>query len=504
MGLRAAWAALWGQPQPVPRRRMYAGANTGRLAAGWVTSTTSADQEIKHSIKRLRARSRQLVRDSDWARGAVRLVRNQVIGQGVRLQAQVRKQRGGRLDDRVNRVIEEAWADWCRRDSCDVAGLLSFAGIEHMIATAIAESGEVFVRLVRQPFGRSVVPLGLQVFEADQCDEEFNGPLLAAGNEWRMGVEVDRYGRPQRYAFHSRHPGDSSFHVKRGADAKHLLLDAKDVVHLFSQDGLRPGQTRGVPMMASALNTLHHLQGFQEAHLVRKRAASALMGFIQSPEGELDPGGEIYENERVTSFSPGSFHYLSPGEQISVPDFDDDADFEPFVRQMLRSMASGFGVSFELLSSDYSQSNYSSSRLSRLSDKDTWQAFQTYLRETFYQPVFEEWLKLAVLSGAVSLPTYETEPQRFQRVRWVFRGYSYVDPQKEVQASADAVRAGFKTLSQCISEQGGDFEEVMRQRAQELELAEELGLNFDTSTPSMIEPAQAVNQPAETDKSSYQ
>ena len=89
MGIRAAWAALWGQPQPVPRRRMYAGANTGRLAAGWVTSTTSADQEIKHSIKRLRARSRQLVRDSDWARGAVRLVRNQVIGQGVRLEAQV-------------------------------------------------------------------------------------------------------------------------------------------------------------------------------------------------------------------------------------------------------------------------------------------------------------------------------------------------------------------------------------------------------------------------------
>tara|TARA_B100002052_G_C15662338_1_gene497903 strand:- start:109 stop:795 length:687 start_codon:yes stop_codon:yes gene_type:complete len=228
------------------------------------------------------------------------------------------------------------------------------------------------------------------------------------------------------------------------------------------------------------------------------------MGFIQSPEGELDPGGEVYDNERVTSFTPGTFSYLAPGESVQVPNLDDDADFEPFVRQMLRSMASGFGVSFELLSSDYSQSNYSSSRLSRLSDKDTWQAFQTYLRETFYQPVFEEWLKLAVLSGVVSLPTYETEPQRFQRVRWVFRGYSYVDPQKEVQASADAVRAGFKTLSQCISEQGGDFEEVMRQRAQELELAEELGLNFDTSTPSMIEPAQAVNQPAETDKSSYQ
>lgn len=497
MGLRAAWAALWGtQPQQQPRRRAYAGASTGRLNSGWVTSATSADQEIKHSIKRLRARSRQLVRDSDWARAAVRLIRNQVIGQGAKLQAQVRKQRGGKLDDRINQQIEDAWNAWGRRNSCEVSGLLSFSGVESMVVSAIAESGEVFVRLIRQPFGRSAVPLALQVYEADQCDEEYSGSLLAPGNEWRMGVEVDRYGRPQRYAFHSRHPGDQSFHIKHG-EPKHLVLDARDVIHLFSQDGLRPGQTRGVPMMASALNTLHHLQGFQEAHLVRKRAASALMGFIQSPEGEVDPGGEVYENERVTSFNPGTFSYLAPGESIQVPNLDDDADFEPFVRQMLRSMASGFGISYELLSSDYSMSNYSSSRLSRLSDKDTWQAFQSYLQDSFYQPIFEEWLKLAVLGGALNLPTYEAEPLRYQRVRWVFRGYSYVDPQKEIQASADAVRAGFKTLSQCIGEQGGDFEEVMRQRAQELQLIEELGLTLETSPSAQPAAPVVPDQPTE-------
>ena len=502
MGLFNAWRALWSsnepqqQAQPL-RRRMYQGATGGRLTSQWVTSITSADAEIKSSIRRLRARSRQLVRDSDYARAAIRIIRNQVVGQGVRLQAQVRKQRGGRLDDKVNKAIEDAWAEWCRRDSCHVAGLLSFSDIERLAVGAMAESGECLIRLIRQPFGKSAVPLGLEVLEADLLDEDFSGRLSAPGNEWRMGIEVDRYGRPVRYAFYSRHPGDNT-QVSTESGTRHVLVDAADVIHLSQCE--RPGQTRGVPMMASALNTIHHLTGFQEAHLVRKRASSALMGFIQSPEGELDAGGEVYDGDRVTSFEPGTFSYLAPGESIQVPNLDDDADFEPFLRSMLRSMASGCGLDYSLLSSDYSQSNYSSSRLSRLSDKDTWQAIQKYLKEAFYQRVFDEWLKLSVLAGVLNLPTFEAEPQRFQKVRWVCRGYSYVDPQKEVQANADAVRAGFKTLSECISDQGGDFDEIMRQRAHEVEIAAELGLQLDTNLPAPAPAAAEQNAPAQDDE----
>jgi capsid protein len=42
-----------------------------------------------------------------------------------------------------------------------------------------------------------------------------------------------------------------------------------------------------VTWFASALMRLHMLQGYEEAEVVRARASSALMGFIQSPEGEL-------------------------------------------------------------------------------------------------------------------------------------------------------------------------------------------------------------------------
>ena len=63
MGVRSAWRELWRsnpEPMPKPRARMFGGAQSNRLTNDWVTSVTSADQEIKGSLKRLRSRSRQL------------------------------------------------------------------------------------------------------------------------------------------------------------------------------------------------------------------------------------------------------------------------------------------------------------------------------------------------------------------------------------------------------------------------------------------------------------
>ena len=147
--------------------------------------------------------------------------------------------------------------------------------------------------------------------------------------------------------------------------------------------------TRGVTWFASALMRLHMLQGYEEAEVVRARASSALMGFIQSPDGEL-MGDELYGSERVSNFEPGVFKYLAPGESVTVPDLNaPDGQLEPFTRSMLRAVAAGIGVSFESVSKNFSESNYSSSRLSLLEERDTYRVLQRYMIENFHQPVFE-------------------------------------------------------------------------------------------------------------------
>jgi lambda family phage portal protein len=502
MGVRSAIRELFRRPtapSPRPSRfRMYQGAQSNRLTADWIAAATSADAEIKGSLKRLRNRSRQLVRDNDYARQAVRAVKNNVIGTGVRLQAQVRMQRGaGRLDQQVNDAIERAWALWGRKDSCDTAGRLCFSDIERLAVGAMAESGEVFIRIVRRQFGRSTVPFALEVLESDQLDDDYTGGSTVEGNEWRMGIEVDRWGRPVQYAFLTKHPGDSPFPTV-ASQRRHMFVPAKDVIHLYVTD--RPGQTRGVPWLSSAIQRLHHLSGYEQAEVVRARASSALMGFITSPEGELDPGGEVYDGERVTQFEPGVFKYLQPGETVTVPSLDaPDGQFEPFMRAMLRAMAAGIGCSYETISRDFSQSNYSSSRLSLLEDRDNWRALQNFMIENFHQPVFEAWLEMAVLSGTLNLAAYETDPDRYRMARWMTRGWSWVDPAKEVDAYKEAVRCGFKTQAEVVAEQGGDLEELLLARQAEVQMADELDLYFDTNPEHEHEAMESPEaEPAET------
>jgi lambda family phage portal protein len=465
-----------------PRRRMYQGAQFSRLTADWVTGNTSADSEIYGSAQKLRDRARQLCRDNDYARQALRAIEGNVIGQGIPFQSQVRMQRGGKLDTSINDAIESAWRQWTTARHCHTGGKLSFADIERLVIRACAESGEVFIRLVRQSFGGSTIPLAMEVIEADQLDDGLNG-RSQQGNEIRMGVEVDGWGRPIAYHFLAYHPGDYQFSNQQISTQRHKRIPAEEIIHLYRAE--RPGQTRGVTWFASAIQRLHHLAGYEQAEVVRARASSALMGFITSPEGELI-GDDVMDGERVSNFEPGVFKYLNPGESVTVPSLDSpDGQFEPFLRAMLRAMAAGIGCSYETISRDFSQTNYSSSRLSLIEDRDHWRILQSWMIENFHRRVFHEWIELAVLSNALSLPGYELAPERFKAARWMPRGWAWVDPAKEVAAYKEAVRCGFKTLGEVVAEQGGDLDELLLARQSELAMLDQMNIVVD-SDPTQV------------------
>ena len=479
---------------PPIRRRTFGGALFNRLTSDWVTLGTSQDAEVRGSAMTLRNRARQLVRDNDYAKNAVRKLTDNVVGQGVVFQSQVRMQRGGGpLDSAINDAIESRWAEWCRKDSADVAGLLCFNDIERLAYASVVESGEVFIRLVRQSMGRSKVPLALQVLEAEMLDENYNG-VGENGNEIRMGIEVDEWKRPIAYHFFPRHPFDYQYGQKTNPYQKRIRVPAADVVHLFHQD--RPGQTRGVTRFASALARLHQLEGYADSELVAARAGAALMGFIQSPEGGLDGFSDgVMDGQQVVDWAPGKWSYLAPGETVTVPQLNRPTTFEPFMRACLRSIAVGIGVPYFSLSGDASQTNYSSARLELIEARDSYRVEQSWLIESLHQRVFDVWLEMATLAGALNLPGYDADPGRYNQARWLPRGWAWVDPQKEVASYKEAVRCGFMTQGDVVAQGGGDLEELFTTRARELELAAELGLVFDTD-PATVDAKGAEQVPA--------
>lgn len=449
-----------------------------RLVTDWIAGGTSADSEIRSSLRALRNRSRELGRNNDYVRAFLRELENNVVGQGIPFQAQVKMQRGNRLNDQLNDLIEQKWCQWTRKETCDVAGKLCFEDIERMAIRSVAESGEFFIRIVTKSFGGSKVPLALELIEADLLNDDKNG-RSEFGNEIRMGVEVDEWGRAVAYHFFKKHPGDYQFGFSKiPNDRDTVRVPAEEIIALQMFE--RPGQTRAVPWLASALTRIRHMQGYEEAEIIAARATASLMGFIESPEGELQ-GETVIDGERVTGFDPGSWHYLAPGEKVTIPNLGrPSGQFDPFVRIMLRGLASSVGVSYESISSDFSQTNYSSSRQALLKERDYYRVLQRWIVSNFHQRIFERWLDLAVLSGELSLPQYELDPAKYQNVKWMPRGWGWVDPVREVNAYKDAIRGGLTTMSEVVAQSGGDIDELMRQRSREIDLAKSLGLIFDT------------------------
>jgi lambda family phage portal protein len=388
-------------------KRMYAAAQNNRLTSDWISQATSADSEVRGSIRMLRNRARQLVRDSDFAKSALRAVKNNVVGTGIKVQAQVRMQRGGRLAEEVNARIEEEFSRWTSAKRCHAGGKLSWYDIQRLCVTSMLESGEVFVRVVRQPFGNSRVPLGLELIESDLLDDDYN-TITKDGNEIRMGVEIDKWGRPVAYHFFDYHPGDYQFSYAQKAAKRRIRIPADDIIHLYLIE--RPGQTRGISAFATAIMRLRNLSGYEEAEIVAARASSSMMAFVRTPDQELFEDG-TFDQESVLDFSPGSIRRLAPGEEMQffTPNRPDDA-FTPFVQQMLRAVAAGIGCSYTQVSSDFSQSNYSSSRLELLETRTHYKVLQQYVIEALCEEVYERWLDMAVLAGVLDLPNYDTNP----------------------------------------------------------------------------------------------
>ena len=319
------------------------------------------------------------------------------------------------------------------------------------------------------------MPLRLQILEAEHLDSSRDG-TLPNGNFIRSGIEFNRNGKKVAYYLYKGHPGDSCFSASGS-----IRLPAHEILHVYRP--LRPGQVRGEPWLSNVLLKLHELDQYEDAELVRKKTATMFAGFVT----RLDPASEIFgekdTNDQGVAFAglePGTMQFLDPGEDVK---FSSPADvggtYEAFIKQQLRAISVGLGITYEQLTGDLSGVNYSSIRAGLLEFRRRCTALQhNLIVYQFCRPIWNKFIELAVLSGAIDVPN---DPS-FPLVKWIPQGFSWVDPQKEQKAQMEAVRCGFKSRAEVVSELGYDVEEIDAEILEDNKRADGLGLQFDSDS----------------------
>lgn len=423
----------------------YEAARTDRHTSGWITTDSGANAEIGPALARLRQRSRDLIRNNAYATNALDELAGQAVGTGIRANA-VAMDGNARLAKQIN----DAWNIWV--EECDADGQLDFYGLQDLAVRTVIESGECLVRLRRRFADDGYrIPMQIQILEPDYLDtgkteETKTGRII-------QGVEFDLLGRRIAYWLYPDHPGDISAGYSR-ANMASRRIPADSILHIYRK---KRQQVRGVPWLAPVIVTMRDLDEYSEAELVRKKIEACFAAFITQPEGtEPVPIGATEsssEGQMEETLEPGMIRYLRQGEDVkfAVPSGTGEG-YRDFMRDYQTKMAVGIGLTYEQMTGDLSNVNYSSYRAGMLSfrtrmDQFRWLCFIPM----FCTPVRRWFIDTAFAAGMISAREYATE--------WSPPTYGSVDPEKDARAVLLKIRQGIKTWPQAVGEEGYDPDE---------------------------------------------
>jgi lambda family phage portal protein len=461
-------------------QRTYAAAQINRLTADFVTQRTSANMELRRGLRTLRARSRELARNDDYMKRFLGLMTSGVVGPaGIRLQVKV-EDAAGPSDEQLARSVERGWTMWSHKEHASASGKLSWLGAQRYYQRVLARDGEVLVQFVEanNPFG-----FALKFIDVDWLDETYNVINPDTGNRVLMSVEVDRYGRP--VAYHLTPPAYDYLYPENGRARQRERFPAADFIHdfLVNED---EEQTRGVPWAHTALKRLYDLGELEEAELISSRIAACKGTYLIPPKGDEESGEEDDDlhPQTIEAIEPGMSQVTPPGYEVKTVDPQHpNANVVGFHKAIMRGVSVGFEVSYVSLTGDLESVNYSSIRAGLLEERDFYRALQAHAIESFCRPVFRRWLDRAVFMGAISGARPADIP-RLQEPKWRPRGWAWVDPLKDVQASVLAINNGLDSHVDVLAEQGEEFEHVMANLKMAKELAEKYQINISGGAPS--------------------
>ena len=435
--------------------RKYEGAAGGRRNQNWHAPSTSADAALGPSLERLRNRSRDLSRNNPFAARAVQVLVNNTVGGGVLGQVHSRSR------NRATRW-NQAWEDWAKNPQlCDHDGRADFWGLQALVFRTVVESGECLIRKRIDP--RSEFPLKLQILEPDFIDDSTKDGLTDDGGYIRQGVEYGPNDERIAYHLHRQHPGDRVLALHKYETVR---VPADEIIHVFRRD--RPGQGRGVPWGAAVISRLRDFDDFSDAQLLKQKISACFTGFVIDSESQ-DTGGAPPLAE---SLEPGSIEILPAGKDVRFASPPSVGEFDQFSRSMLLQIAAGYGITYEALTSDLSQANYSSARMGHLEfsrNIDCWQ--KQILIAQLLGPVWGWFKQAAEIVG---------DDPADVRMHWTPARRELIDPQKEVGAIIEAVRGGLMSLSDAIRRSGYEPGEVMAEIARDAAMLDELGLILDS------------------------
>ena len=416
----------------------------GRANANWRVINQSAEMTDRYSRDTVRARARDLERNSDLMNSVVGPFVRNVVGKGLILQAETG-------DAALNEEIEKLWRVWTKKHNCDVTGTQSLNQILRMaVRRKKIDGGILFVK--RYTAG-GVLPFKLQTFEVDELDASQVTPKHK-GNRVVGGIEYNRFNAPVGYWIRQ-------YAVDGLSIAEPVYLKAQDVIFYFSKR--RPSQLREMSDMSQTITRIRDSNEFMEAVSMKQRIEACFSLFIKRnlPPNGFGRAGGGQDGPRIhytgKMLTPGMIQEMNAGDEVQVVNPQGQAtDAAAYIKLQQHMIGAGQGISYEATARDMRETTYSSARQGLIEDGMTY-AEEDELLQDVLDEIYETFIISAVLAGALHIPDFWSRKDDYFPHSFIKPPKDWIDPVKEVTATKLALQTGQRTFKQIAAENGSDW-----------------------------------------------
>ena len=497
----------------------------------WQPPMRSADGDLLNEKSDLDVRARDAIRNDAYVQNGADIQKDTIVGSRYRMNSKPNFLALG---------LDEVWAEefqeefeakfglWAESDMNypDAAGKLNFTELVRLAVGVFSYTGEVlasceWMRERNRPYGTAV-----QMIDLDRLSNpygEMDTQFL------RRGVAMNRMGRPLGYHILRAHPTDN---VTNGDNYEWRYVPARKpwgrqmMIHIF--DAWRPEQSRGFSKMVSALKEMRMTKKFRDIVL---QSAVLQATYAATIESELPPesafaamgGGDDAYSKWCMQHLGGIAQYsgksrnlqidgikiphLYPGTKLNLQNAATPGGIgSTFEQSMLRYIAAALNVSYEQLSKDYSQTNYSSARAGVNETQKHMQVRKALVADRFANSVAKLWLEEAINSGEMTAmprnaPNWYAgmNAEAYSRCEWIGASHGQIDELKETQAAVLRIKNNLSTHEAELGRLGKDWREVFAQLGREKKLMDKYGLVMAESN-SMNAASGTARTPDNADK----
>lgn len=416
----------------------------------------SANQDLRADGATLRAKSRSLRQNVAYIDAGLQARSSYGVGAGIVSEF------AGPYADKLN----VAWKQHLQVIDADGNG--DWGALQKRCWEAMDVDGEVLVRIrTRLPADGFKVPFQLQVLEVEWLDTT-RTKAPDSNNDVIDGIEYDLLGRRVAYWLWNQHPTDTT--MIRSLKLESNRVPADMVIHLY--EAKRPGQQRGEPLLHSVINRTRDFSIYEDAERARKNLTTRLTVLVSDPVNQMaqpDAGALGNTLTDLGTLNSGAITRM-PAGGLTVVDPKPCPDYVQTAKLELMLIAKGMGCTYEMLTGDMSQANFTQGRMGMLQFKRSIEQLQWLVFiPKLIQRVCTEFVKYG--AGVPGLwPVDAQWTVEHTTPRW-----EYIQPDSEVHADIAEIGQGLSTISDKLRQRGEDPKRVFKQWADDMTALKESG-----------------------------